>query len=314
MEADRRLSLTVGAFALVSLAAFAFAIVSLSTRSGVWAPRYRLVAFFDNVQGLIAGAPVWLAGRPVGRVESVNFGVRPEGRPALEVVMQVDREVRERIRSDSVATIGTIGLLGDRYVEVSIGTTAGRPLEDGEELATITRLDLGSVVAKGTQALDSISTLAANLNQVIEGFGKEGGGESLASSMGAFRAIVSQIQDGRGLLHSLIYDEYTGGGGVESIERSLVRMEKILREIDEGEGILHSLIYDAPTEQDLVIEALEAGARLNSILAKVDRGEGTLGLIVNDPTLYEDLKLLVGGANRSAVVRGMIRSLSDDGK
>ena len=63
-----------------------------------------------------------------------------------------------------------------------------------------------------------------------------------------------------------------------------------------------------------MIEALEAGARLNSILAKIDRGEGTLGLIVNDPTLYEDLKLLVGGANRSALVRGMIRSLSDDEK
>ena len=71
---------------------------------------------------------------------------------------------------------------------------------------------------------------------MIEGFGKEGGGESLASSVGAFRAIVSQIQDGRGLLHSLIYDEYTGGG-VGSIERSLARFENILREIDEGEMV-----------------------------------------------------------------------------
>lgn len=311
MEADRRLSLTVGAFALVSLAALAFAIVTLSTRSGVWAPRYRLIAYFDNVQGLIAGAPVWLAGRPVGRVESVSFGERPEGGPALQVVLQVDREVRERIRSDSVAQIGTIGLLGDRYVEVSIGTSAGQPLDDGAEIPTITRLDVASVVAKGTQALDSIATLAANLNRVIEAFAKQGGGESLASTLDALRSIVSQLQEGEGLLHSLIYDEYTGGG-VESIERSLMRFENILREIDEGEGILHSLIYDAPTEQDLVIEALEAGARLNSILAKVDRGEGTLGMIVNDPTLYEDLKLLVGGANRSRLVRGMVRSLAEE--
>jgi phospholipid/cholesterol/gamma-HCH transport system substrate-binding protein len=243
----------------------------------------------------------------------VSFGERPEGVSALRVVLQIDREVSERIRSDSVATIGTIGLLGDRYVEVSIGTTAGKPLEDGEQIPTITRLDVGSVVAKGTQALDSISTLAANLNRVIEAFAKQGGGESLASTLDALRGVVSQLREGEGLLHSLIYDEYTGGG-VESIERSLMRFENILREIDEGEGILHSLIYDAPTEQDLVIEALEAGARLNSILAKIDRGEGTLGLIVNDPTLYEDLKLLVGGANRSRVVRGMIRSLSEDEK
>jgi phospholipid/cholesterol/gamma-HCH transport system substrate-binding protein len=313
MDRDRRLSLTVGAFALVSLAALAFAIITLSTRSGVWEPRYRLTAYFDNVQGLIAGAPVWLAGRPVGRVESVSFGERPEGRSALRVVLQIDQEVRERIRSDSVATIGTIGLLGDRYVEVSIGTTAGHPLEDGAEIPTITRLDVGSVVAKGTQALDSIATLAANLNRVIDTFAKEGGGESLAGTVDGLRGVVSQLQEGEGLLHSLIYDQYTGGG-VESIERSLMRFENILREIDEGEGILHSLIYDAPTEQDLVIEALEAGARLNSILAKIDRGEGTLGMIVNDPTLYEDLKLLVGGANRSRVVRGMVRSLADDEK
>jgi phospholipid/cholesterol/gamma-HCH transport system substrate-binding protein len=313
MERDRRLSLTVGAFALACLAALAFSIFALSTRSGVFEPRYRLVAYFDNVQGLIGGAPVWLAGRPVGRVESVSFGARSDGRPALRVVMQIDREVRERIRKDSVATIGTIGLLGDRYVEVSIGTDAGAPLGEGDELATITPLDLGSIVAKGTQTLDSIASLAENLNRVIESFGKQGGGESLASSVSAFGSIVSQIQEGGGLLHSLIYDEYTGGG-VESIERSLERFENILLEIDEGEGILHSLIYDKPTEQDLVLEALEAGARLNSILAKIDRGDGTLGLMVNDPTLYQDLKLLVGGANRSAVVRGMIRMMSDDGR
>jgi phospholipid/cholesterol/gamma-HCH transport system substrate-binding protein len=313
MDRDRRLSLTVGAFALVSLAALAFAILSLSTRSGVFQPRYRLVAYFDNVQGLISGAPVWLAGRPVGRVESVTFGMRPEGRPALQVILHIDREVQERIRSDSAATIGTIGLLGDRYVEISIGTQAGVPLEDGQQIATLTPLELSSIVAKGTQTLDSIARLAANLNEVIEGFGKEGGGESLAGSVSALRSIVSQIQDGNGLLHSLIYDRYTGGG-VGSIERSLGKLENILYEIDEGEGILHSLIYDKPTEQDLVIEALEAGARLNSILSKVDSGEGTLGMLVNDPTLYEDLKLLVGGANRSAVVRGMIRMLSEDSK
>ncbi len=313
MDRNRRLSLSVGAFALVTLVALAFAIVSLSTRSGAWAPRYKLVAFFDNVQGLIGGAPVWLAGRPVGRVESVNFGTRADGRAGLQVMLQIDRDVKERIRDDSVATIGTIGLLGDRYIEISIGTAGAQPLAEGAELATQTPLEIGAIVAKGTQALDSIARLAANLNEVVEGFGKEGGGAALASSMGAFSGIVAQIQDGHGLLHSLIYDTY-GGGGVESIEGSLERLENILREIDAGDGILHSLIYDKPTDQDLVIEALEAGARLNSILAKIDRGDGTLGLIVNDPTLYEDLKLLVGGANRSAVVRGMIRVLSDDPK
>jgi phospholipid/cholesterol/gamma-HCH transport system substrate-binding protein len=90
-----------------------------------------------------------------------------------------------------------------------------------------------------------------------------------------------------------------------------VTFEGILDEIANGQGVLHSLIYDELQEQDIVLEALAAGSKLNSILAKVDSGEGTLGLMVNDPTLYEDLKLLVGGANRSAIVRTMINLSSD---
>jgi phospholipid/cholesterol/gamma-HCH transport system substrate-binding protein len=113
-------------------------------------------------------------------------------------------------------------------------------------------------------------------------------------------AAVSQIQEGGG---SAQRDLRRVRAAVWRLRRSL----EPSRHLDEiaGEG-LHSLIYDAPTEQDLVIEALEAGARMNSILAKIDRGDGTLGMIVNDPTLYEDLKLLVGGANRSRVVRTLI--------
>ena len=106
-------------------------------------------------------------------------------------------------------------------------------------------------------------------------------------------------------IHSVVYDQYKGGG-VESIERSLATMENILEEVANGQGILHTLIFESPDDQDLVMEVLEAGARLNSILAKVDRGEGSFGMFLNDPTIYEDLKILLGGAQRSAVLRTLI--------
>ena len=85
-----------------------------------------------------------------------------------------------------------------------------------------------------------------------------------------------------------------------------------MNEVATGDGILHALIYDAPTEQDIVLEAIEAGSRLNSILEKIDRGEGTMGMLLNDPSLYEDLKRLLGGAERSAVVRTLIRMSTDE--
>jgi phospholipid/cholesterol/gamma-HCH transport system substrate-binding protein len=311
MEGRGRLSLVVGSFVIVALGALAVSILSLSSQQGVWRDRYRLTAYFADVQGLIPSAPVWLAGRHVGRVESVDFATRADARQALEVVLQIDRDVQERIRADSVASIGTIGLLGDRYVEISLGTSQAAALGDGGELQTLEPVDINEVIDRGAVAIENFGSLAANLNDIVEDFGGAAGGSELAESVGALTDIVVEVKEGEGLLHSLIYDQYEGSG-VESIENSLATLENILSEVAHGDGILHGLIYDAPTDQDLVIEFLEAGSKLNSILAKMNRGEGTLGLLLNDPTLYEELKLLVGGARRSAVVRTMIRMSADE--
>jgi phospholipid/cholesterol/gamma-HCH transport system substrate-binding protein len=311
MERERRLSLVVGAFFLLALGGFAVMILSLSARTGVWTRHYDLVARFGDVKGLIGSAPVRLAGKRVGRVKSVSFDAQDLDRPRLLVTMQVDREVQERIRTDSVATIGSSGLLGDRVIEISMGTRQGEMLRGGDELASVDPLDLNVTIDKGARALDNVANLAANLNSLVEEFDEESGGKRLAASVTSFGDMIVEVQEGEGLLHSLIYDSYEGTG-VQSIEGSLVILERILREIDAGDGILHSLIYDKPTEQDIVLEALEAGARLNSILAKIDRGEGTFGLMLNDPTLYEEIKILVGGANRSRVVRSMIQMMSQD--
>jgi phospholipid/cholesterol/gamma-HCH transport system substrate-binding protein len=311
MERDRRLSLIVGAFFLVALLGFAVIVLSLSTRTGVWEEHYELVAHFSDVQGLIASAPVRLAGMRVGQVKSVSFDVSDPERPALRVLMQINESVRERIRSDSIASIGAAGLLGDRVVDMSLGTSKGEPLASGAEIPSVDPLDIYVTIDKGARALDNVATLAANLNDLVEEFDRDSGGKRLADSVGAVGDLINDVRTGEGLLHTLIYETYEGSA-VGNLEGSLAAMNGILDEVETGNGLMHSLIYDDPNEQDVIVEALEAGARLNSILAKIDRGEGTLGLILNDPTLYEELKLLVGGANRSGVIRTMIRLMSSD--
>jgi len=195
-------------------------------------------------------------------------------------------------------------------VEIAMGTETAAPLRDGGEINTVDPVGLNTVFERGSVALEGITELAANLNVVVEEFQINVGGEKLAVSLGAISSMMEEIETGDGLLHSLVYDQYEGGG-VESIERSLVTFERILDEIAEGEGVLHSLIYDRLTDQDVVLEAASAGAKLNDILGKMNDGEGTLGLLLNDPSLYEDIKQLVGGAQRSTLVRTMVRMSSD---
>lgn len=315
MQGSRRLSLMVGAFVLLCLGALAAAILSL-TSEGIFRPQYKLVAHFSNVLGLLPGAPVWLSGKAVGHVDAISFEAVGAEQP-LRVELTLDSEVMDRVRTDSTASIGTIGVLGDSYIEISVGTLEGEVLTPGSELVTVDPVNLNAMLSKvsdvvetGGVALESISDLAQNLDAVITGFSENDGGRKAAAAVAAVSDIVVAIKEDSGLLHSLIYDPYDGGG-VESIERSLEALESILHEIRDGEGILHSLVYDTVADQDVVMEVVEAGARMNSILAKIDRGDGTLGMFLNDPTLYEDLKILLGGAQRSTVVRSLI-SLSVD--
>jgi phospholipid/cholesterol/gamma-HCH transport system substrate-binding protein len=314
MEGERRLSVVVGFFVIGALALFAAAVLSLTSQRGPWIPRYNLVAYFENGQGLIDGAPVRLAGKDIGIVESVAFAEPGSGKPPVRVKLHIDTSVRERIRADSRATIGTIGLLGDKYVEITMGNQDQPVLADGSEIQTITPSDLFAVLQKGTDALDGVAKLAANVNHVVEQFNEAKGGARVADVAKGASNIIDQVQKGNGLLHSLIYDEYKGKG-VESISRSLATIDSVLNEIAHGRGLAHKVIYEDEKQIDPLAKADAAAAHLESILAKIDRGEGTLGLLVSDPSLYNDLKTLLGGANRSALVRSLIRlSTPEDAK
>jgi phospholipid/cholesterol/gamma-HCH transport system substrate-binding protein len=305
MDRDRRLSLTVGGFTLLSLSALALAVLQLSAEQGLFQPRYQLVAYFRNVQGLVGGAQVWLAGTRVGQVKRVDLATSPSGEPGVRVLLEIDREVEQRIRQDSLARIATVGLLGDQIVEISIGSAGSPMLADGGELATQAPVDLNAMLAEGGRALESIRALAARLDETLADFTEAGGVRSLGDSLAGLEAIIAQVQEGEGMLHSLVYEPYEGSA-VESLEGAMASARAILAEIESGEGVLHSLVYDEDVGDGVMLEVVTAGANLNSILGKIDRGEGSLGLLLNDPTLYEELKLLVGGARRSTLVRSMI--------
>ena len=90
MDDKNRLSLMVGMFFIATLVALAVAVLTLSSESGLFASYYRIHASFDNVQGLLPGAPVWMAGKEVGRIEAVEFSEFGSEQP-IHVTMRINR-------------------------------------------------------------------------------------------------------------------------------------------------------------------------------------------------------------------------------
>ncbi len=280
MDERGRLSFVVGLFVLAAIGVGAFALWNLGASRGLLAERYRLTTYFEDVQGLVSGGAVRLAGKDVGTIESVAFATSKAGRPPVRVVMQLSSEVQSLVRTDSVAGIGTVGLLGDKFVSLSMGTSAGEPLGNGDEVASVSPLDLNMAVVRGTEAIDDIATLAQNLNKVVSDFDQGTGGKKLADSAAALSEIVKEIQAGDGMLHTLVYEPYQGSALADA-EASIASVKSVMEEVEKGDGILHGLIYEPIGDRGVIEDALSAASsiekastRLEAVLAKVDEGEG----------------------------------------
>src|SRR5437867_10306638 len=125
--------LRVGLFVLVGLSVLA-ADIFYVTGSQILGPKYRLTTYLPEVSGLANGAVVRVDGVEVGNVESIRFLPRTQGKAMdrnknIEVVIRIDRRYQGDILTDSVASLRTEGLLGNRYVTISRGIT-GAPIPD----------------------------------------------------------------------------------------------------------------------------------------------------------------------------------------
>jgi phospholipid/cholesterol/gamma-HCH transport system substrate-binding protein len=110
------LELGVGIFVLAGLAGLAYLAVHLG-KMEVWGTGYQVSAKFDNVSGLKVGAAVEVAGVEVGRVDSIR--VTPGDQ--AEVVMQLNPKIQ--LREDAIASIRTKGIIGDKFVKISPGSS-----------------------------------------------------------------------------------------------------------------------------------------------------------------------------------------------
>jgi phospholipid/cholesterol/gamma-HCH transport system substrate-binding protein len=386
---ERQMQLRIGALVLVGILLFIGFVLSVGKRSALFEERYSLWASFSSTEGLAVGSPVRLAGVTVGNVTRIGFGPNPRDR-RLAVTLTVERRVQDRIRQDSVASIGTIGLVGDKVLDLTVGSYDRPALPAGGQLASVDPPDYFRLLQKGDTILDNVTRISASLDEFLSGgeqtgkrnlneslrslrttlveiekgeglihdlvYGKEGGEllgrvdrtvqtlerlvRAIEKEQGllhamiyspqeeflgrVFRiadradAILKEVQEGPGLLHALLYDR-EGAETVARLGRTSERLEGLVRAVQEGQGLLPSLLFD-PARTKVLDDVQEAAAGLRTVtedlqavMGRLRQGEGTLGALLEDPTVYEDLSALLRGANRSLLLRSLIRSTREDG-
>ena len=143
MTRDKRLELGVGFFVLLGLAAIVYLTVKLGAGALVGSDTYPLEARFANTGGLNKGSTVMLGGVTIGRVEAIRLD--PSDFSAI-VEMSVLKDVR--LPSDTMASIKTSGLIGDKFIALAPGAEEELLSPSDRILMTESAVELESLISK----------------------------------------------------------------------------------------------------------------------------------------------------------------------
>lgn len=288
-------SIRVGLFFIFGVALIYVMWDTLDNRGATSRNTYTLRADFKDLRTLKSGDEVRMAGVRIGNVSSVGL----DGSRAY-AKMRIEQSFR--IPADSVATINTVGLLGNNYISITPGTDTAT-LAANSTIKTTEGADLNTLIAQmsdiGSRVDDVLgglqSTLGggesgdlfANLNALIEE-----NRQRINDTLTNFEKISAQIAGGEGTLGKLLTDDTAYvrllataddiSGAAKGVQNLTDEAESIFAAIKDGQGALGVLLYDDQIGDNLRMTV----ANITDFSAKLNNDDSTIGRLLTDDSLY----------------------------
>lgn len=159
------LEVKVGIFVIIGLIILAILISSIGGFYNV-TPGYNIKIIFSFANGVEVGAPVRLAGVEIGEVKNIHIFYDQEGQETqVELLAWVERGVP--IHANARAHINTLGLLGEKYLEILPGTNEAEALKDGERLRGIDPISTEELTGLGYQIAVKLDKTIDSINKVV---------------------------------------------------------------------------------------------------------------------------------------------------
>ena len=294
----------VGLVVLVALVFLMFGVLMVGRRSHLFTAKLPFQTQFDSAAGLVSGNPVRLNGVTVGNVLQVNLSPDPADQ-TVRVVYEVDRKIASRLRTGTRASIKTIGLLGDKYVEL-VGGKADEPVvEPGGEIKAAPGAGLDQIIAGSGDLLANLSAIALSLKNILDrtekgqGFigelfapgGEQGGrlANNLNGTLTNLNTLLTKINRGEGLAGKLLADQRYGDQVGRSLQAAVASLRNVFAKIEDGmnkgTGAIPALLSDPEGKKkvyELVDRLSAAAGSLAAVTENLNSGKGALPTILHD--------------------------------
>lgn len=256
---SQKYKVRLGLFVAGGLALFVLAIFIIGKQKNLFNPVFKITTTFYNVSGLQVGNNVRFSGINVGTVDNISI----INDSTVKVDMLIRKEIRQFIKTDCEVAIGSEGLIGDRLLIISQGSSEAPLVKEGQQLASGEPVEMDDIVASFqvsakhaevvTQQLAEVmlkvnsgrgtlgrlihdTIIAEDINQTILNF--------KTSSNGLGAIITDTKEDISGIMSSF---QVTAGNA----EVSTQQLEDIMVNINSGNGIISKLINDTSSANNI---------------------------------------------------------------
>jgi phospholipid/cholesterol/gamma-HCH transport system substrate-binding protein len=285
--------LKVGVLIVIAIIILAFAAVRLGQAGNLFGKRFQLVSFVANASGLRIGGPVTVAGQLAGTIKDIQF-LPPDLDTTrnLKLLLEVDRKLTDQVRADSRAKIKTMGLLGDKVFDISVGTPRYRTLHEGDTLIIAPSIDYEAVVQQASGAINEVVGLTRDLKKVTGSITRGEGTlgqlvtnrqlyDQLNGTLARTSALMSRLENPRGTIGRLLDDPQL----YYSLNRTVASADTIIRQITAGNGSVGKLMRD----DTLYVHLVSVVSRADSLVGAMASGKGTMQKLFTDQQLYDTL-------------------------
>jgi len=304
----RRLSteLKVGFFALFVLAILTYMTFKVGGFEWIKKEGFTVYVYFKNIAGLDEKTKIKVAGVDAGVIQKIELS---DG--VARLTLRMDTKVK--LYSDASAAIKATGLLGDKYLEVKIGSKEPY-LKSGDTIKNVTEVvDIDDMARNLSEVSANINKLAMSLN---ESLGTEEAKQSLKESVLNLRDITANVNS------MITTNDRRLGDVLDNINNLTASINDLVKTNKEplttamsnfkdfsgtlksdGPGLIANLNKATKELKELVeenrISIKSTTESFENIAKKIDSGEGTLGKLVKDDRLYESINRAAEGVDKT---------------
>jgi phospholipid/cholesterol/gamma-HCH transport system substrate-binding protein len=258
--------LAVGIFIIAGITLFALGIFLVGSRHEAFSRHVLLYTEFADLDGIAKGSKVQVAGMDAGQVTRIDVPNSPSGH--FHVQMKVDEQLHGLVRTDSVVTVDTEGVVGDTFLTIHSGSPSAAIAQADSVLQSKPPVSMSDLLTHGLGIMNdadaTLKQVGGKLNVALDG---------VNGAVGNANDLLVGLKQGRGPAGMLLRDEKMAG----QIRETMSNVQTTTSNLNQASGRVNSLVADVQQRQlpqkldDTMTQIHSASTRADATIQQVQQ-------------------------------------------